>query len=104
MVKIYAVVLILGVIALIAWIYFHAHSENESKPGLDPERRYGLSGRRLVAGLVGFGMAGMSAEFSPRDIPWPTALVLALIGAAASIWWAGKEWGASEPAAATRND
>jgi hypothetical protein len=41
----------------------------------------------VVAGLVGFGMAGMSAEFSPRDLSWPVCLVLAILGAAAAAWY-----------------
>ncbi len=100
MVKVYAIVLIIGVVALIAWIYLHSHAQNESKPALDPEARFGIPGRRVVAGLVGFGMAGMSAEFSPRNISWPAALFLALLGAAAAVWWAGKEWAGSEAGAA----
>ena len=35
-------------------------------------------------------MAGLSAEFSPRDISWPIALVLAVIGAAVLAWYAGR--------------
>ena len=49
----------------------------------------GCGGRRLVAGLVGFGLAGMSAEFSPRDFSWPVSLILALLGAAVAAWYAG---------------
>ncbi len=89
MIKVYAVTLVTGMVLLIAWILFFSHAENESKPGLDPEARFGLTGRRVVAGMVGFGMAGMSAEFSPKNISWPLALILALAGAGVSIWWAG---------------
>jgi hypothetical protein len=67
----------------------HAFSENIDRPSLDPERRFGIAGRRVVAALVGFGMAGMSAEFSPRDLSWPVALALALAGSAAAVWYAG---------------
>ncbi|MGQ0849159.1 MAG: hypothetical protein ACT4OP_08600 [Actinomycetota bacterium] len=89
MVKVYAVVLALGVIALITWIFAAAFASNAHQEHLDPETRFGVKGRRVVAGLVGFGMAGMSAEFSPRGITWPWALVLALLGAGAAAWYAG---------------
>lgn len=89
MVKVYAVVLVLGITLLIGWIFSHAFAENSSVDRFDPERRFGVPGRRVVAALVGFGMAGMSAEFSPRDLSWPVALALALIGAGALAWYVG---------------
>ncbi|MGI8518119.1 MAG: hypothetical protein ACR2ME_07255 [Acidimicrobiia bacterium] len=87
MVKVYAVALIVGLSALIAWI-FATYVGNE-RPQMDPDRRFGRSGRRLVAGLVAFGIAGLSAEFSPRDLTWPVALLLALLGAVAAAWYVG---------------
>ncbi|MFN2486034.1 MAG: hypothetical protein ABR609_05395 [Acidimicrobiia bacterium] len=87
MVKVYAVALIVGLSALIAWI-FATYLGNE-RPLMDPDRRFGRRGRRLVAGLVAFGIGGLSAEFSPRDITWPVSLLLALLGAAAAAWYAG---------------
>ncbi len=38
----------------------------------------------------------MSAEYSPLGIPWPVALVLALAGAAAAVWYAGWIGGESD--------
>lgn len=89
MVKIYAVVLVVGIVALLGWIMLRAFSVNIDRPSIDPEQRFGVPGRRVVAALVGFGVAGMSAEFSPRGITWPVALVLAVAGAAAAAWYAG---------------
>jgi hypothetical protein len=91
MVKVYAITLSLGVLSLIAWIILRALVTNlPSWPDrFDPETRYGITGRRVVAGITAFGLAGMSAEFSPRDISWPLALVLALLGAGAAVWYAG---------------
>lgn len=89
MVKVYAVVLVAGMVALIAWIFVRSYAVNTERTSFDPEHRFGKPGRRVVAGMVGFGMAGMSAEFSPLDISWPLALVLALLGAGAAIWYAG---------------
>lgn len=90
MVRVYAVSLVVGLIALLAWILAHSSTADSDRGRLDPERRFGVTGRRVVAGLIGFSMAGLSAEFSPRDISWPVALVLAAIGAGALAWYAGR--------------
>ena len=95
MVKIYAVSLVVGILALVIWVMAKAFSENIDRPSFDPELRFGLAGRRIVAAMVGLGMAGLSAEFSPREIPWPLALLLALAGATAAAWYAG--WVDREP-------
>ena len=89
-IKVYAVVLAAGVVLLIAWIFatYLGRTVTEWKR-FDPEERLGKPGRRVVAGLVGFGLAGMSAEFSPFDLSWPVALVLAVAGAAAMAWYSG---------------
>lgn len=89
MVKVYAVVLSLGLVALIGWIFGRSFAVGTDRPGFDPEGRFGVPGRRVVAAAVGFGMGGMSAEFSPRDLSWPVALVAAAVGAAAAAWYAG---------------
>lgn len=89
MVKVYAIVLSVGIVALFGWIITSAFAVNIERPSLDPEQRFGVPGRRVVAGMVGFGMAGMSAEFSPLGIAWPVALVLAVLGAAGAVWYAG---------------
>ncbi|MGH8958562.1 MAG: hypothetical protein ACRDVK_07785 [Acidimicrobiia bacterium] len=88
MVKVYAVALALGAVLLIAWIFSVYLAGNvEAWSRISPEERFGKRGRQMVAALVGFGMAGMSAEFSPRDLPWPISLVLAVLGAAAATWY-----------------
>jgi hypothetical protein len=90
MIRVYAVVLVVGLIALVAWILAHALYSDSDRDRFDPESRFGVPGRRVVAGLVGFSMAGLSAEFSPRDLSWPLALALAVVGAAAMVWYAGR--------------
>jgi hypothetical protein len=91
MVKVYATVLAVGMAALIGWIILRSLAQNLGSPSrIDPEARFGLTGRRVVASLVGFGMAGMSAEFSPRNPSWQVALVLAGAGAVAAAWYAGR--------------
>lgn len=89
MIPVYAISLVAGAVALIAWIFARSYAVNVGRTDIDPEVRLCVAGRRVVAGLVGFGMAGMSAEFSPLDIPTAVAVGLALAGAAAAVWWAG---------------
>lgn len=90
MVRVYAVVLVVGLIALVAWILAHSVYADSDRTHLDPEERFGVPGRRVIAGLVGFSMAGLSAEFSPRDLSWPVALLLAVVGASVLMWYAGR--------------
>lgn len=89
MVKVYAIVLAMSVVLLIAWIFATYLGGNVAAwKRFDPEERLGKPGRRVVAGFVGFGMAGMSAEFSPLDLSWPVGLVLAVVGATALAFYA----------------
>jgi len=89
-IKVYAVVLIVGIVVLIAWVFLTVLAGNIDRPSIDPESRFGVAGRRVVAAAVGFGMAGMSAEYSPLDIGWPVALALAVAGGGVAAWYAGK--------------
>jgi hypothetical protein len=88
MVKFYSVALVLGVIGLIVVILGGTFAENVGREDRDPGRRIGRGGRATIAGLVGFGMAGISAEFSTLDLGWPAALGVAIAGAAAGALWA----------------
>lgn len=97
MIPVYAISLVLGAVGLILWIFARSYAVNVGRTDIDPELRWGLWGRRVVAGFVGFGMAGMSAEFSPFDIPTGWALTLAVAGAGAAAWWAGWMRGDREP-------
>lgn len=90
MVKIYAVVLVLGIAALLTWIGTHVLAQGAERDRFDPEERFGIAGRRLVAGAMGFSLAGMSAEFSPRGLTWPVALILAIVGGGVMAWYAGR--------------
>ncbi|MGF1668069.1 MAG: hypothetical protein ACFCVC_17555 [Acidimicrobiia bacterium] len=94
MTAVYAIVLVVGCLALIGWIVAHSFAESTGRPDRDPERRFGVGGRRLAGGLVGFGMAGMSAEFASIEISAPLAAMAAVTGAAAAAWWAGAMGGA----------
>lgn len=87
MVKVYAVALALGVVGLLVMILGGAFAANIGREDADPGRRWGLAGRSVVGVLVGFGMGGMSAEFSPLDLTWPVALAIALVAAGLSVFW-----------------
>lgn len=87
MVKVYAVVLVLGIIGLLVFILGGAFAENLGREDKGPDARFGLGGKLVVGAAVGFGMGGMSAEFSPLDLSWPVALVIALVAAGLSVLW-----------------
>ncbi len=89
MTPVYAVALLVGAVALIAWIISTAIASSVEGWGwLDPEGRLGRRGRMAVAALFGFGMAGLSATFGG----WPAwaAAGAAAAGAAASAWYAAR--------------
>lgn len=87
MVKVYAIVLVLGVIGLLVYILGGAFAENLGREGKEPGVRFGVRGKLIVGMAVGFGMGGMSAEFSPLDLTWPVALAIAVIAAILSGLW-----------------
>lgn len=86
---VYAVVLAIGTVALVGWIVAHSGARNVENDAFDPEIRWGLTGRRIVAGLFGFGLAGTSAEFAAREISAVPVFLLALLGGGVAMWWAG---------------
>jgi hypothetical protein len=84
MVPVYAIALFVGFLLLLVWIVgVGIGTWVEGWEFADPEHRFGFVGRSIVAGLVGFGMAGMSASFGG----WPPALAVvgAIAGAAAMV-------------------
>jgi len=76
---VYAAALVIGFVALVAWI-IGTFAPN----GID-ER---LVARRIVGGLIAFGMGGLSASFAG----WPSLGALAAgVGASAIVaWYVGK--------------
>jgi hypothetical protein len=105
MVKVYSIILAIGLLALIVIILGGAFAENVSRPDRDPSVWLGSGGRIAVGALIGFGMAGICAEFSTLDLGWPPALGLALVGAAAGggwAWWSSRdESGPADPDASS---
>ena len=87
MVKVYTVVLSLATVALIAVLMGSTLFQNLNKSDKDPNQRLGRSGKMALGSALGFGMGGMAAEFSPLDLGWPVALVLAIAGGALGALW-----------------
>lgn len=87
MVKVYAVVLAAGIVGLLVMVLGGAFAENVGRSARDPGERFGLTGKMAVGAAVGFGMGGMSAEFSPLDMSWPVALAIAVVAAGLSAFW-----------------
>ena len=87
MVKVYAVSLVVGIVGLLVVIFGGALAENLGRAERDPSVLIGASGKAAIGALVGFGMGGMSAEFSPLDFTWQVALLLALLAAGLSVVW-----------------
>ncbi|REK15630.1 MAG: hypothetical protein DWQ40_10105 [Actinobacteria bacterium] len=85
MVKVYAVALALGFIALIVVVMGGALAENLGRT--DPGERIGPSGRAVIGAVTGFGIGGMGAEFSPLDFSWQVAFLIAVLAAALGIGW-----------------
>lgn len=81
MIPVYAVVLVLGVAALLVWLVMAATASSvDDKQEWNPEERFGPTGRNVVAGLLGFGLGGMSASFAG----WASGLaVVGAVGGAA---------------------
>ena len=87
MVKVYAIVLVCGIIGLLVLVLGGALAQNVGRPDRDPGARFGMSAKMLVGGAIGFGMGGMSAEFSPFDLSWQVSLVVAVVAAVLSVFW-----------------
>lgn len=87
MIKFYAVSLALGALGLVIAIFGGALAENLGRPRLDPGERFGSTGKKFVGALAGFGMGGMSAEYSPLDLAWQVSLAIALVAAGLSVYW-----------------
>lgn len=85
--KIYAITLAVGLLALLVVILGGSFAENVGRPDRDPGERIGLRGKMVIAALMGFGMGGMSAEFSPLDLTWQVALAAAIGAAFLSVVW-----------------
>lgn len=85
---VYGISLAVGVVALIGWLGAVAISNNVTGwDRFDPDERLSMTGRRGVAALFGFGMAGLSASYAG----WSTlpALAAAAGGVVVGVLLAG---------------
>ena len=91
MVIVAAIALVVGLLGLLVWVGASLIGESvEGWSHVDPDVRFGLAGRFVVAGLIGFGMGGLSASYA--GWPAPAAVCGALAGsggALAATWYLG---------------
>lgn len=93
MTALFGIPLLLGIIVMLAWVAATAVADTvEGWEAVDPEVRFGRIGRFILAGAIGFGMAGISALYAG----WPGILAVAagLAGAGGLIGvsvWLGPE-------------
>lgn len=76
--------LFVGFIMLLVWVAAVTVAGSvEGHEHQDPERRFGVIGRSIMAASLGFGMAGLSSLYAG----WPSAAVVAvsLAGAGALV-------------------
>ena len=84
---VYASALAVGFVALLVIVMGGTLAENLGRANRDPGVRMGQGGRLLVGGVLGFGIGGMAAEFSPLDFTWPVSLVIASVAAFLGVLW-----------------
>jgi hypothetical protein len=89
----FGIPLMIGFILMLGWVGATAVAATvDGWQGIDPDLRYGRTGRFIVAGMIGFGMAGMSSLYAG----WPPLLAVgaAVLGGAGLIGvsiWLGPE-------------
>ena len=63
-VVVYGIAVVVGSLALVAWIVADAFADAPDDSRRGPSQRYGESGQSLVTAVLGFGLGGMSASFA----------------------------------------
>lgn len=96
MVKVYAGALVVGLVGLLLVVLGGALADNLRRPERDPGSRLGSRGKMAIGAVIGFGMGGLSAEFSPLDLEWPLALALAVVAAVGALVWVRFSVGVAE--------
>lgn len=82
MIPVYAVCVVVGFIAVVAWVTLGLTAVAvEGKENLDPEMRFGATGRYVVGGVLGFGLGGISASYGG----WPSGAAFAAAGGGALL-------------------
>lgn len=95
MTALFGIPLLLGFSLMAVWIAATAVAATvDGWESVDPERRFGRTGRFVVAGIIGFGMAGISALYAG----WPQFLavgagIAGTVGLIIVSIWLGPETG-----------
>jgi hypothetical protein len=87
MVKAYATTLILALVALAVVIIGGLLATSTGRDRIDPGERIGVGGKAVIGAAIGFGMGGLSAEFSPLALDWTVSLAIAVVAAALAVVW-----------------
>jgi len=89
MTTLYGAVLLIGLLLLLVWVVAAAVSASvDGWSTVDPERRFGATGRVAIAACIGFGMAGISMLYT--EFPEGLSVLAAVVGAfglAAVVKW-----------------
>ncbi len=93
----YWLTLAVGFVALIVWVFLRGMADADVWVRLDPEARLPQA-KLVVAGLVGFGIAGLSSSYGGWNGLASGAAAIA--GAAVAAWYAAtvEPAGLAEPA------
>ena len=89
MTALFGIPLLIGLLLMIVWVAATAVAATvEGWENVDPEHRYGRTGRFVLAGIIGFGMAGISTLYA--GAPHLLAVGAGVVGAIGlvfvSIW------------------
>ena len=93
MTALFGIPLLIGFILMLIWVSATAVAATvDGWEGADPDLRFGRAGRFVLAGMIGFGMAGISALYAG----WPHLLAVGagVVGAVGLIGvsvWLGPE-------------
>jgi len=81
MVALYAVAVVAGAVGVCAWVVTAVLSERPGSHVIQPDTRFGVGGRMVVAAVLGFGLGGMSAAYGG----WHAALAFGAAVAGAAL-------------------
>lgn len=87
MIKVYAVLLVVGLVGLVYLLVAGAFETNRNGGGGEKNERFGVPQKAVLGAILGFSMAGMAAEYSPLDLSWPIALLIAFAGLGLGVVW-----------------
>lgn len=87
MIKVYSVALGVGLALLVAHILADSLASNLGRSGAGRWWSPGARGKMALGCVLGFGMGGMAAEFSPLGLGWQVSLLIAALAAVASVAW-----------------